>query len=133
MIGPFCPRDCICLNIGFCQLCYGKDASSILALSTKKQYSSFLKKVFVFQKTCFKVKVLKTFETCLSDKNMPISQTEAYFENLLCRFFRRTYALSVGFKMKTLRRAFSNVKTKTNSSFAGRVTERSNHSFLLSI
>ena len=39
---------------------YGNDAFSILVLSTKKQYSSFLKKVCVFQKICFKVKVLKT-------------------------------------------------------------------------
>ena len=36
---------------------------SILVVSTKKRYSSFLKKAFVFQKICFKVKVLKTFET----------------------------------------------------------------------
>ena len=35
----------------------------ILVVPTKKRYSSFLKKVFVFQKICFKVKVLKTFET----------------------------------------------------------------------
>ena len=41
----------------------GNDAFSILVVSTKKRYSSFLKKVFVFQKICFKVKVLKTFET----------------------------------------------------------------------
>ena len=29
---------------------------------TKKRYSSFLKKVYVFQKICFKIKVLKTFK-----------------------------------------------------------------------
>ena len=40
-----------------------KDVFSISVVSTKKLYSSFLKKVFVFQKICFKVKVLKTFET----------------------------------------------------------------------
>ena len=38
----------LCENVAF----------SILVLSTKKLYSSFLKKVFVFQKICFKVKVL---------------------------------------------------------------------------
>ena len=38
----------------------GNDVSSILVALTKKLYSSFLKKVFVL---CFKVKVLKTFET----------------------------------------------------------------------
>ena len=41
---------------------YGNDAFSILVRSTKKQCSSFLKKVFVFKKICFKVKVLKMFK-----------------------------------------------------------------------
>ena len=41
---------------------YGNVAFSILVFSAKKEYSSFLKKVFVFQKICFKVKVFKTFK-----------------------------------------------------------------------
>ena len=41
----------------------GNDAIAIFVASTKIRYSRFLKKVFVFQKICFKVKVLKTFET----------------------------------------------------------------------
>ena len=41
----------------------GNDVFSTLVVSTKKKYSSFSKKVFVFQKICFKVEVLKTFET----------------------------------------------------------------------
>ena len=41
----------------------GNDVLSILVASTKKRYSSFLKEDFVFQKICFQVKVLKTFET----------------------------------------------------------------------
>ena len=41
----------------------GNDVLSILVASTEKRYSSFLEKVFVFRKTYFKVKVLKTFET----------------------------------------------------------------------
>ena len=41
---------------------YGNDAFSVLVLSTKKRCSSFLKKVFFFQKICFKVKLLKTFK-----------------------------------------------------------------------
>ena len=61
---------------------HGNDALSIIVLSTKKRCSSFLKKVFVFQKIFFKVKVLKTFNIFrLSHKNMPISQREGYFEN----------------------------------------------------
>ena len=35
---------------------FGNNAFSILVLSTKKRYSSFLKKALVFQKICFKVK-----------------------------------------------------------------------------
>ena len=42
---------------------YENDAFSFLMLSTKKRYSSFLKKVFVFKKICFKVKVLEKFKT----------------------------------------------------------------------
>ena len=41
----------------------GNDVFSILVTSTKKHYSRFSKKVLVFQKICFNVKVLKTFET----------------------------------------------------------------------
>ena len=41
---------------------YGNDIFSILLLSTKKQYSRFLKKVSVFQKICFKVKLSRTFK-----------------------------------------------------------------------
>ena len=48
-------------------------------------------------------------------------------------FYRITHALSVGIKMKTLKKAFSNVKTKTNLNFAVKLAESSNHSFLLSI
>ena len=41
---------------------YGNVMLSVLVLSTKKQYSSFLKRVCVFQKIYFKVKVLKSFK-----------------------------------------------------------------------
>ena len=41
---------------------YGNVAFFIAVLSTKKRYSSFPLKVFIFQKTCFKVKLMKTFK-----------------------------------------------------------------------
>ena len=42
--------------------------------------------------------------------------------------FRRTYALSVDFKMKFLKKkTFSSVKTKTNPNSAVELAERSNH------
>ena len=37
---------------------FGNAVFSIIVLSNKKRYSSFLKKVFVFQKVCFKVNPL---------------------------------------------------------------------------
>ena len=56
------------------------DAFSILVLSTKKRNSSFLKKIFVFQKIYLKFKLLKTFniftdchiKTCQSPKQRAI-------------------------------------------------------------
>ena len=53
---------------------YGNDAFLILILSTKKRYSSFLKKCFVVQKTCFKGKVLKTFKFS-TDRHIKTSQS----------------------------------------------------------
>ena len=52
----------------------GNDVFSILVVSTKKRYSSFLEKIFVFQKICFKVKLLKTFET-LTDCHLKTYQS----------------------------------------------------------
>ena len=66
VIGPFCTPYSICVNIGFLQssfaVLYGNAMLSILVLSTKNRYSSFLKRVCDFQKIYFKVKVLKSFE-----------------------------------------------------------------------
>ena len=42
------------------EVLYGNITLSIEVRSTKKWYFNFLKKVLVFQKTCFKVKVLET-------------------------------------------------------------------------
>ena len=51
VIGQFCSRRSICLNIDFDRAVLNEnDAFSILVVSTKKHYPSFLKKVFVFQK-----------------------------------------------------------------------------------
>ena len=107
-IGPFCTHHSICLNTGFWQSSLnGNDVFSVLVLSTKKRFFSFLKKVFVFQKICFKVNVLKTFKistdchikTCRSRKQKAILKIP------IVPFFRRTYALSIAFKMKLLRKS----------------------------
>ena len=74
---------------------YGNDAFSILVLSTKKRYSSFLKKVSVYQKIRFKVKVLKTFKisTDCYIKTLRSLKRRAILK-IPSAFYRRTYALS---------------------------------------
>ena len=102
---------------------YGNNTFSVIMFSTKKSCSSFLKKVFAFQKICFKVKVLKTFKIfsdCHIKKHADLSNG-GLFGKSLAPFLRKTYALSVGFNMKT------------NPNFAVKLAGRSNHSFLLSI
>ena len=78
------------------------DVFSILVASIKKWFSCFLKKVLVFQK----VKVLKTFET-FTDCHIKTCQSlkRRAILKIPSTVFRRTYALSVGFKMKTLRKS----------------------------
>ena len=79
----------------------GNDAFSILVLSTKKRYSSFLKKAFDFQKVCFKVKVLKTFKFSTD------------FRIKTCRSLKRRANLKIpSSKIKPLKKAISSVKTK---------------------
>ena len=78
---------------------YGNIAFSILVFSTKEQYSCFLRKVFVFEKIDFKVKLLKTFKifsdchikTCRSLKRRAILKT-------LAPYFRRTYVFLLPLK-----------------------------------
>ena len=59
MTDPFYTPHSICLNIGSFDMVvlYENHTFSILVLSTKKWYFSFLEKAFVFQKICFKVKI----------------------------------------------------------------------------
>ena len=92
VIGPFCIHHFICLIAGF-------------------WYDSFTWKLCVFnlntfnknlfQKVCFKVKSIENVQNFrwLSHKNMLVSRAESYFQN---PWYRRTYAIFVGFKMKCL-------------------------------
>ena len=86
---------------------------------SKKRYSSFLKRVCIFQKQCFKVEILKTLEISgdCHQKNMPISKAEGYFKNPLAVFFRRPYALSVSFQMKPLRKSVFLCQDKNQRKF----------------
>ena len=85
---------------------YGNDTFSILVRSTKKPYSSFVKKVFVFQKICLKFKVLKIFNI-FTDRHIKTCRSLRWWAILKIpsTVFRRTYALSVGMKMKPLRKS----------------------------
>ena len=54
---------------------------------------------------------------------MPISQKGGQFKKSVVPLSRRNYVLSVGFKMKPLRKSFSCIKTETNSNFAENLAE----------
>ena len=57
VIVPFWASILIVLTLAFGKaVFYGNVALSIVVISTKKWYFRFFKKVFLFQKTCFKVK-----------------------------------------------------------------------------
>ena len=117
---------CICLNIGFwCGRFVWKWCVFNLSALNLKTVLRFFEKVFVFQKICFKIKVLNTFKT--------ISQTEGYFENPYYRFLEEPMLFLLALKWNLWEKAFSSVKTKTNSNFAVKLAEMSNHSFLLPI
>ena len=73
LISPFCAPHSICLKISLWLVSFVRKCRSsstpvvvrkVVVLPSKKQYFHFLKKVFVFQKTCFKVKVFKAFKKC---------------------------------------------------------------------
>ena len=107
VIGPFCSCHSICLNIDFWQSCFewkwcvfnfsGFNWNTVL---------QFFEKGFRFPKICFKVKVLNTFET-FTDCHIKSwrSLKRRAILKIPSTIFRRTYALSVGIKMKTLRKS----------------------------
>ena len=100
VISPFCSPYSICLDIGFWEdsfvwTCYAFNHSTI---NYKTILQFFKEKVFVFQKICFNIEVFKTFKIS-SDYHMKNAGNTKYSS------FRRTYALSVGFKMKPLRKS----------------------------
>ena len=105
---------------------------SILEVSTKKWYSSFLKKLFVFQKLCFKVKVLKTFET-FTDCHIKTCQSLKRRATLKIpgTVFRRSYALSFGSKMKILRKSAFECSDKNQLKFCRKSYWKKQHLFLL--
>ena len=75
MICPFLLPIVFVLTLAFERsVLYGSVAPSIVVLSTKKLSSSFSKKVFVFQKTCFKAKTIEDVQIS-SDRHIKICQS----------------------------------------------------------
>ena len=63
VIDSFCTPILFVLTLAFGRaVLYENMAFSMVVLSTKKQYSSFSKKLFVFQKIYFKVRAMKKFK-----------------------------------------------------------------------
>ena len=106
----------ICLNIDFWPDSFAwYDAFSILLVSTKNRFSSFFKKSFRFPENLLQSKVLKTF---IISSNCHIKRVDLLngelFWKFLVPFFRRTYVLSVGFKLKPLRKKTKNKQKDKN-------------------
>ena len=109
VIGPFCTHSDM-------TVLYGSDAFSILVLSTKRPYSSFLKEIFIFQKIYFKIKVLKLFKH--STGGFAKACRRLFWTSLVQFFLEESMlfllALTWTFFVLTLEKAFSIVKTKTD-------------------
>ena len=103
---------------------------SILVLSSKKWYSSFLKSVCLFQKFYFKVEVLKSIKIS-SDCHTKVCQSLKGRAILKIPILKEPMLFLLASKWNLYKKSFSCVKTKTN--FCSRPcwnAERSNHSFL---
>ena len=81
---------------------YRNDAFLISVLSTKRRYSNFLKNVFILRKFVSKLKYWKRSKFPVVEKNADLSDGGLFWKSL-APFFRRTYALSIGYKQKGLR------------------------------
>ena len=103
---------------------------SVLVLSTKKQYSNFLKSVCIFQKIYVEVKLLKSFKIS-SDCHIKTCGSLKWRVILKIPNLKEPMLFLLALKWNLYEKAFSCVKTKTN--FCCKPcwnAERSNHSFL---
>ena len=63
VVGSFCTSILFVLTLASDKATFYRNVLfSISATSNKRQYSNFWKKAFIFQKICFRVKVMKTFK-----------------------------------------------------------------------
>ena len=109
LIGPFSSCHFICLNIGFWQS--GNDVFSISVVSTKRRYSSFLKRFSFSRKFVSKLMYWKCLKLSpfVTWKHADLSNGKLFWKSLVSFFsflkIPSTSALFVGFKMKTLRKS----------------------------
>ena len=104
---------------------YGNNALYLVALSATKLYSVFQKTLLFFKKPVSKSKHWKCSKSP--------TKTDGHFKKPQpSTAFRETYGLSVGFKIRPLRRSVFLFKTKANWHFAiifVKRSVRSNHRF----
>ena len=81
-------------------------SESVMVVVLQLWYSSFLKKVFVFQRFVWKLKTEDTQNfQWLPHKNIPYLSSRRLYLKSLVSFFKRTHALSVDVEMKSLRKS----------------------------
>ena len=109
-----CTPHFVVLTLAFHRAVFYENITfSIIVLSTKRQYSSFL--FFVFQKTFFKVKVLKSFKVstdCQIKKCRSLKQRAVLKVPFI--FFSETMFFLLLLKWNFYEEVFPGVKTKTN-------------------
>ena len=106
MISPFYSRHSICLIRIWQSSFDGNDVFSILWFQLKNGAPVFWERFLSSRKFVSKLKYWKRLKLSLivTWKPADLSNRGIFWKSLV-RFFRRTYALSVGFKMKTLRKS----------------------------
>ena len=105
MVGSFCTSILFVLTLASDKATFYRNILfSISVTSNKRQYSSFWKKAFIFQKIYFKVKVMKTFKISFDfhvKTYRSLNGGLSWKSRVL--FLRRAYALSVYFKFWKLK------------------------------
>ena len=95
----------------------------MMPFQLKNGTSVFCKRVFVFQKICFKVKLLKTFKI-FTDCHRNLNFSQKFILKIPRTFFQQKQvlllALSVGFKIKPLGKSVFQCSDKNQPKFCRR-------------
>ena len=115
VIGPLCTHDSICLNIGFWYDSFiWKCWVFNLGAFKYKMLVQFFEKDFLFPENLFQslsIGKVQNFHR-LPHKNMPISQTESYFENPWFHFLEQQVLFLLVLNWNLLEKALSCFNTK---------------------